>query len=92
MQFPPSAIRSLTHTIIMPTQDTPAFSFNLPEGFEIPQGFAVRTIGTSNQPVLIPYYMVPALQQMLQIDEEKKKPNITKASAKVPASFSHVQC
>ena len=72
----------------MPARDTPATTFNLPEGFHIPPGWAAGTIGPENQPYLVPYQLLPALEQMFDVKRAKEMPEVANASAKVTIAFN----
>ncbi len=67
----------------MPPADTPQSTFHAPEGFEIPPGFVIGTIGDDNQPFLLPYYMLPTLERVISVKRAQNEPEIAKATAKV---------
>ena len=69
----------------MPPADTPQTTFHAPEGFVVPPGFVVGTIGEDNQPFLIPYFMLPTLERVISVKRTHGAPDIAKASAKVLA-------
>ncbi len=63
----------LYRPLIMPPADTPQSTFHAPEGFEIPPGFVIGTIGDDNQPFLVPYYMVPTLERVISVKRRPKR-------------------
>ena len=67
----------------MPPADTPQSTFHVPEGFVVPPGFVVGTIGDDNQPFLVPYFMLPTLERVIAVKRAQSTPEIAKASAKV---------
>lgn len=65
------------------SDEQPPRPLNLQPDFEVPPGFTLGLAGPDNCPVLIPYYMMPALEQTLAVRKAHQQPIVANASAKV---------
>lgn len=77
-----NSLSDLLSCTIMSDEQSP-IPFNLQPGFEIPPGFTLAHAGPDKLPVLIPYYMMPAIEEMLAVQKAHQQPAVANASAKV---------
>lgn len=59
----------------------------MPDDFVVPEGFCVGKIGSHNQPYMVPAYLLPALEQAIRLEEERKNAGVERTSDIVSQAF-----